>query len=94
VSETGPTADELPPGVHLYVNLALGAGSGTDVGQLRILGDDRRGYLLAGLPVVTGDADAEFWFPTLKQAKRAAERMGVTESQWATIESLSQVNAR
>lgn len=41
--------------------------------DLRVHGDEERGYLVIGLEDFA-DADVEFWFATLDDALRAAER--------------------
>jgi hypothetical protein len=50
---------------------------------LRILGDDERGYLLAG------DLEAleEIWFPSLDEALTEAERAGVPRDAWGVEDS-------
>ena len=85
-----PSRGELPPGRQLYAEVALP--ERTDrTHQLRIVGDDRRGYLLAGLSPLANSESAEFWFPTLSEAKRAAIPFGVDEGAWKRLESLGQV---
>jgi hypothetical protein len=87
VHERGGTFGGLPPGIHLYVEIVVGAHRR----QLRILGDDDRGYLIAGLP--DGIVEDDFWFPTLTEAKRAGQRLGVPIDRWAELESVAQVRA-
>jgi hypothetical protein len=82
---TRGTLRGLPPGVHLYAEIVVDE----QRRQLRILGDDARGYLLAGLPDRTVEDD--FWFPTLAEAKKAGERLGVQSDRWADLDSVDQV---
>jgi hypothetical protein len=87
-----PPRDRLPPGVQLSAEVRSRGPSGLVTHQLRIVGDDQRGYLLAGLSCVAGDDDdAEFWFATLEEAKRAAVRYGADELGWQPLDSLMQV---
>jgi len=58
--------------------------------QLRILGDDTRGYLLAGIPEAELN-DNEFWFSILDDALAAAERLGVSRDRWRDITDVRQV---
>ncbi len=87
---TSSSPGEFPPGCQLYAEVTAPGPEGAVIHQLRIVGDDRRGYLLAGLASVADD-DAEFWFATVGEAKRAAVRFGVDERRWQRLESLTQV---
>jgi hypothetical protein len=76
---------EIPPGVHIQAVFASAEGR---TRQLRILGDDRRGYLVAG---ITGTAnDGDFWFRTLDEALSRAERLGVRRDEWTEITAVGQ----
>jgi len=80
----------IPPGVHIQATQATGAGPAR---QLRILGDERHGYLIAGLLGVPHAEDKEFWFSTLVEALGAARRLGVSSDAWAKITAVNQVRA-
>ncbi len=77
----------IPPGVHLMA-------SGDSGHQLRILGDDARGYLLAGLANVLDTEQREFWFANLAEAIDAAARLGVPADAWTEIMSVDEVQTR
>jgi len=78
----------VPPGVHLQATAAIG---GRPVRQLRILGDDRRGYLIAGLLGIPRVEEEEFWFGTLTEALDATARFGVPGDAWSDITAVGQV---
>jgi len=78
----------IPPGIHLQATVAIGGGPPR---QVRILGDDRRGYLIAGLLGVALVEDEEFWFGTLGEALESASRFGVPENAWTEITAVDQV---
>jgi hypothetical protein len=72
----------------MQANVALG---GTPARQLRILGDDRRGYLVAGLVGIPRLEEEEFWFGTLREALDATARFGVPGDAWTEITAVDQV---
>lgn len=78
----------VPPGVHIQATVPIG---GRSVRQLRILGDDRRGYLLAGLLGIPRLEEEEFWFGTLREALDATARLGVPSDAWTDITGVDQV---
>jgi hypothetical protein len=80
-----------PPGVHLGAEITAEAADPPRRVQLRILGDETRGYLLIGLLALPHEADTEFWFATLDEAKEAAAAAGVAPAAWAEITDASQV---
>jgi hypothetical protein len=88
--ESTPDPNALPPGVHLSAEVMAADGIAH---QLRIVGDDRRGYLLAGLDAISSDPEAEFWFAGLEAAQQAAVPFGVAVAQWSEIASLDDVVA-
>jgi hypothetical protein len=59
--------------------------------QLRILGDDERGYLLMGAFDLLDD-EPEFWFATLDEAKAQSTRIGVPLDAWSEITSRTQID--
>lgn len=77
---------EIPPGIHIQAAFVPGGGQPR---QLRILGDDERGYLLAGYPEAP-EAD-DFWFRTLDEAFAHTDRLGVARSAWTEITAVDQV---
>jgi hypothetical protein len=62
--------------------------------QLRILGDDTRGYMLMGAFALSGEDETEFWFATLDEAKGAAEKFGVPAEAWGDVTTVDQVGVR
>jgi hypothetical protein len=65
------------------VILAPADGGSEATRWLRILGDDKRGYLLVGdLEPNGAPVLEEFWFPSLEQAFGAAEAVGVPRAAW------------
>lgn len=77
---------DIPPGVHLQVMFTP---EGLPRRQLRILGDDVRGYLIAGISDMPGGDD--IWFRTLEMAYVRAERVGVAREAWTDIMDVGQV---
>ncbi len=57
--------------------------------QLRILGDDTRGYLLMGAFEAAGDR--EYWFATLDEAIDEAAALGVPHAAWSDVTQPSDV---
>jgi hypothetical protein len=80
-------AGAIPSGVHIQARFAPDGGQPR---QLRILGDDQRGYLLAGYPEAAAESE-DFWFCTLPEALGQAERLGVARSDWSEITAVDQV---
>jgi hypothetical protein len=76
----------IPPGVHIHAQCAR---PGEPPRQLRILGDDRRGYLIAGLFAIA--PEEEIWSSTLDEALARAERAGVPPDAWREIADLGEV---
>ena len=79
-------AAAIPPGVHIQARF-MPEGEGSR--QLRILGDEQRGYLLAGYRDAAGTED--FWFRTLSEALAQADRLGVARADWTEITAVDQV---
>ena len=69
----------IPPGVQLQAECEP---PGLPARQLRILGDDARGYLIAGLADMVDDND---FCPTLDEALARAQRAGVERGTWNDI---------
>jgi hypothetical protein len=84
-------SDVVPPGTHLAAELSWDDDDGSHHTQLRILGDDARGYLLMGAHQLAGDR--EFWFPTLQEAKDEALALGVPRAAWNEVTTPRQVKA-
>ena len=82
-----PSPRGIPPGVHLCAEVFAGGRHH----QLRILGDDERGYLLVGLSALPGHEADEFWFPTLDGATGMGSEVGVPPGGWGEIESVDSV---
>lgn len=83
------SAEDLPPGVHLQATLRRPDG---ELRQVRVLGDDQRGYLLVGIADLDEDGDGgDFWFRTMEQALARAERIGVRRDGWTEITDSSRV---
>jgi hypothetical protein len=78
----------IPPGIHIQATVAIGGGP---MRQLRIFGDDQRGYLIAGLLGIPRVEDEEFWFGTLGEALDSAARFGVPREAWTEITAMDQV---
>jgi hypothetical protein len=71
-----------PQALRLVAEVTLSGAAGGSR-WLRILGDERRGYLVVGdLEPAGAPALDEIWFPTLDEALGAAERAGVPRSAW------------
>jgi hypothetical protein len=82
----------LPPGVHLRAELIWKTEVGEVVRrQLRILGDEARGFLVAGFAGIPENDGDEFWYRTLAEAIEAEERLGVTPAAWIEIGSVGEV---
>jgi hypothetical protein len=87
-----PSVDGLPPGLHMQAEITVMIAGRVSTRQLRLLGDDARGYLLAGLPAVAPPfALGEIWFETLAEAFAEAEAVGVSPDAWAEITRVDQV---
>lgn len=73
-----------PDTLRLVAEVTVPAPAGGPIARwLRILGDDRRGYLLVGdVDPEVGPALEDIWFPTLDEAFAAAERVGVPRAAW------------
>ena len=56
--------------------------------QVRLLGDDERGYLLTGLADVTDGGD--FWFATIGEAFARARELNVADDDWTEITEVGQ----
>jgi hypothetical protein len=69
-------------------------GSGPRRTQLRILGDDTRGYILMGAFALSDQDEMEFWFATLDEAKGAAQKLGVPAHAWGDVTTVEQVGVR
>ena len=70
-----------PDTVRLVAEVAFPSQDGTR--WLRILGDDRRGYLLVGdLEPADAAPISEYWHPSLELALDAAAAAGVPRSAW------------
>lgn len=82
-------SDLVPPGAHIAADLTWDDERGSHHTQLRILGDDNRGYLLMGGFELADDG--EFWFGTLAEAKEAALELGVPIDAWGDVTDASQV---
>jgi hypothetical protein len=82
---------DLPPGLHLQADVTLGSGADATRHQLRLLGDERRGYLLVGLAALPDGEDAEFWFATVEEAKQAAAEHGVRLEDWDDVRGVEDV---
>jgi hypothetical protein len=83
--------DEVVRGIHVAAEFAWRDAAGTHSTQLRILGDDVRGYLLVGGWGVPGGEDQEFWFMTVAEAKAASAELGVPADAWSDVEAVGQV---
>lgn len=81
----------MPPGVHLYAEIAVVHDGRKRVCQVRILGDQARGYLLSGLAALPAAANEEFWFESLHEAQGQAARFGIPESEWEEISDVADV---
>jgi len=68
-----------PPGIHLQATPVGETSAGSPV---RLLGDDNRGYLIAGLTHLPELEDVEVWFPTFEAAMEAGERLGIKRRDW------------
>jgi hypothetical protein len=77
----------IPPGLHLYATCRP---HGLEARQIRILGDDQRGYLITGLADVPDGGD--FWFETLPEAIARAEALGVEVDGWTEITNVNDVS--
>jgi len=75
----------LPPGVHLHATFVIEEETIVCF-PVRLLGDETRGYLLAGLPHLPELDGAEVWFPTLAAALAAGERLGVARESWTDLD--------
>ena len=84
-----PRPDLVPPGTHIACDVHWQDESGSHHTQIRILGDDTRGYLLMGLSVLPGGDDSEFWFRSIDEAKAAAVEFGAPDSAWDGISSIA-----
>lgn len=85
------TVPGFADGIRLQARVLVADADGSHPRQLRLLGDERRGYLLAGTLALPGGADAEFWFATVNEAFAAGEGFGVSRADWSRIERLDEV---
>ncbi|HEY4099213.1 MAG TPA: putative quinol monooxygenase [Baekduia sp.] len=77
----------LPPGTQLHAQCVR---DGADH-QVRLLGDEARGYLLTGtLPDLHNLLD-EIWFAELADALAAATRLGIPRDAWAAVTAVQDV---
>jgi hypothetical protein len=74
--------DGLPPGIHLEATFVCGERRHLRF-PVRLLGDDERGYLVAGLPRLPELENVEVWFPTLASALDTGESLGIDRTDWA-----------
>jgi hypothetical protein len=74
----------VPPGVHRRAETPINR-------QVRILGDDVRGYLLVGLESPDRGGLDQLWFPTLSEAIAEAEQRGIPRTAWSDIASVAEV---
>jgi hypothetical protein len=81
-------AGAIPPGVHIH---ALLSAPGFRPRHMRILGDEARGYLIAGAADVLAERGEDFWWPTLDEALACAERLGAPRDAWTEITAVQQV---
>lgn len=81
----------IPPGVHVHAPVELGSGGSR---RARILGDDARGYLLAGVASLVELHGEEFWFATFDEALACGERLGIPRDAWTEIVDVSEVPSR
>ena len=89
-AERSPSAGRragLPPGLQLMAEVA-GAEGGSI--QLRILGDESRGFLLVGGQGLA-DEDREFWFATLDDAIEAGKLLGARPEDWVRMSEPGEV---
>lgn len=84
-------SDLVPPGIHLAADLSWESDGRLRSAQLRILGDDTRGYLLMGAFELAANDELEFWFATVDEAKDVAARLGVPRESWIEVTTASQV---
>jgi hypothetical protein len=83
----GPRAG-LPPGLQLIAEVP---GTGGKPVQIRLLGDESRGFLLVGGPGFVVDDDQEIWFATLEEAIGAGERLGARAEDWIRMSAPADV---
>ena len=83
--------DLVPPGIHLAADLSWERNGRLHSAQLRILGDDNRGYLLMGAFELAAADELEFWFATVAEAKDVAASLGVPRESWMDVTTASQV---
>jgi hypothetical protein len=81
----------IPPGTHIRASVPADDGGPR---QARILGDDVRGYLIAGVSDLLGEEDDEFWFGSLDEALDCGERLGIERSAWTEIRDVSEAPRR
>jgi hypothetical protein len=81
----------VPAGVHIAADVYWNDRETVRCKQVRILGDDRRGYLLMGIWDFPEADSAEFWFATVTEAKDTAARFGVPVDAWKEVTSVSQL---
>ena len=80
---TGP----LPPAERYAAAVdADEAGGAGSMIEVRILGDDERGYLLVGHFSLPASAGEEFWFESLDGAIAGAQRLGIEPGAWRKVE--------
>ena len=79
----------IPPGIHLRAEVSHGHH------QLRILGDEARGFLLAGTSgLPPADAESALWFASVEEAMQAAQEFGVELTAWTEIKSVGEASPR
>jgi len=83
--------DLVPPGVHVACDHRWEDENGVHTAQVRILGDDHRGYLVMGLERLPNGSDSEFWFRTLEEARAAAAGFGVPPDGWGDVGSVAEL---
>ena len=77
------STQEIPPGVHLQATYTPDGGQ---TRQVRILGDEERGYLIAGISDLP--EEVEFWFRTLVEAFATASELGIRPDDWTSIDAV------
>jgi hypothetical protein len=84
-------SDLVPPGVHVACDFTWEDEKGSHSAQVRILGDENRGYLLMGLERMPDADEQEFWFRTLDEARAAAAEYGVPADGWGDVGSADEL---
>jgi hypothetical protein len=81
----GAVDEFLDIGSATRMHVTIKRKSGSDrpiVRDVRLLGDNNRGYLLVGLAGSEEGGDEEFWFRTLDAAIASAAVRGISPSSW------------